>query len=76
MVLAVTFLTGCATVDAAQCGGAYDLGYRDAIMGLQRQDNLYVPLCDQQRVKLDTPQYVEGWLDGRQEYDRRTPHTE
>jgi hypothetical protein len=76
LVVAVIFLTGCVTVDAGQCREAFDLGYRDAIMGLQRQDDLYGPLCNQQRAPLDTPQYVEGWLNGRQEYDRRTPHTE
>ena len=72
-LLAVFFLAGCASTDSGQCRNAYDLGYRDAIMGLQRQDHLSGPICERQGAGLDSALYREGWLDGKNELDRRTP---
>ena len=74
---AVLFLGGCAaTVDPAQCSSAYDLGYRDAIFGMQRQDDVYAPLCARQGSSIDVTAYGEGWKDGHLEFEKRTPHTE
>ena len=73
-LLAVAFLTGCATVDASQCAGAYDLGFRDAIFGLQRQDGLYEPLCSRQGSRLDVAAYAKGWQEGLYEYESRKIH--
>ena len=70
-VLAVAILTGCASVDASQCANAYDLGFRDAIFGLQRQDGLYVPLCERQNARLDVARYSQGWQEGLYEFERR-----
>lgn len=70
----VTTLTGCATLDASQCQSAYDVGFRDAIFGLQRQEELYVPLCSRNGVQLDTARYVQGWQEGKYEFDQRKVH--
>jgi hypothetical protein len=75
VVLAVSFLTGCASLDAADCGSAYDLGFRDAIFGLQRQDDLYRPLCSRRGVELDVPRYAQGWREGVYEFDQRKNHS-
>lgn len=75
-LMAFFFLAGCASLDNTQCAAAYDTGYRDAIMGLQRQDTVIEPVCTRQGARLDTALYREGWLDGRQEAERRVPHTE
>ena len=74
-VLAFTILTGCASVDASQCANAYDLGFRDAIFGLQRQDNVYVPLCERQNARLDVARYSQGWQEGLYEAEQRTAHS-
>jgi hypothetical protein len=76
--LAVVFLSACAGVDmdARQCAGAYDLGFRDAIMGLVPQDGLYDPACSSKGQRLDLAAYRSGWLDGHFELEKRIPHTE
>ena len=74
IALAVAFLTGCAGVDSGQCAGAYDLGFRDAIFGLQRQDGLYAPLCKRQGTELDVASYANGWQEGSYEFERRKIH--
>jgi len=74
VLLAVAILTGCATVDASQCAGAYDLGFRDALYGLQRQDSLYTPLCTRQGSQLDVAAYAKGWQEGLYEFEQRKIH--
>jgi hypothetical protein len=66
-------LCGCAGMDAAACRQAdwYDLGFRDAIFGLQRQDDVYTGQCSAQGVKVDATRYQQGWREGRYEYDDR-----
>jgi hypothetical protein len=78
VLLAVVFLSGCAgaQIQAAQCGAAYDLGFRDAIMGLTPQDGIYEPACARDGARLDLAAYREGWLEGHFQYENRTPHTE
>jgi uncharacterized protein YceK len=76
VLLAVVLLSGCASIDASQCANAYDLGFRDAIMGLTPQDTLYEQGCTRAGTRLDLARYKEGWLDGHFEVDRRTPHTD
>ena len=72
-LLAVFFLAGCAAIDRGQCASAYDVGWRDGIMGLQPQDNLFGPACERQGASLDRAVYRQGWLDGKHEFDKRTP---
>jgi hypothetical protein len=74
VLLAFTWLTACASLDASQCRNAYDLGFRDGVFGLQRQDNIYQPACSRNAAQLDTARYVEGWQEGKREFDLRTVH--
>jgi hypothetical protein len=65
--------SGCAGFSAAECRGAdwYDLGFRDAIYGLQPQDQVYAHGCDPQGVKVDQARYGQGWREGKWEADHR-----
>ena len=69
----LAMLAGCASVDAEDCRRAnwYDLGFRDAIFGLQRQDELYARQCDPHGARVDAARYVQGWVEGTYEADRR-----
>ena len=69
----VLFLSGCATFDAGDCRHAnwYDLGFRDAIYGLQPQDFVYAAQCEPHGVKLDVALYAQGWREGKWEADDR-----
>jgi hypothetical protein len=66
-------LAGCAGMDAAECRGAnwYDLAFRDAIFGLQPQDELYARQCAPYGVQLDRARYREGWIHGYYEQQQR-----
>jgi len=72
-LLLTVAVTGCAGMEAAECRGAnwYDLGFRDAIFGIQPQHDLYEPQCARHGVALDRARYVEGWLDGDFEFHHR-----
>jgi Protein of unknown function (DUF2799) len=74
-LLAVVVLSGCAGLDSAACRQAdwYDLGFRDAIFGLQPQDNVYASQCAPSGAKVDVARYTQGWREGRYEADARTP---
>ena len=74
LVLTVASLTGCATIEANDCQKAYDVGFRDAIFGLQPQDNVYASLCSAKGARLDLAAYGAGWQEGKYERDRRTVH--
>lgn len=76
--LAVVWLSACAGVEVRpdQCAAAYDLGFRDAIMGLTPQDGVAGPACTRSSAQLDLALYREGWLEGHFQYENRTPHTE
>jgi hypothetical protein len=74
VTVAVAWLTGCASINATECRSAYDVGFRDAIFGLQRQDGIYGPLCEKQGAQLDLEAYGRGWQEGKYERDRRTVH--
>lgn len=74
LALAVAFLTGCANLDAADCRSAYDTGFRDAIFGLQRQDELYRPTCSRLGAELDVARYAQGWQEGLYEFEQRKIH--
>jgi hypothetical protein len=67
-------LTACASLDASECRNPYDVGFRDAIFGLQRQDNIYQPLCGRNGVQLDSERYAQGWREGNYEFERRKIH--
>ena len=58
---------------AEGCRGAnwYELGFRDAIFGLQRQDDVYAQQCARSSERLDVARYVQGWIEGKHEADRR-----
>ena len=60
-------------MDPEGCRGAnwYDLGFRDAIFGLQRQDDLYSQQCERSGAKVDVARYMQGFVEGRYEADRR-----
>jgi hypothetical protein len=78
LLLAVVSLSACASADIQpqQCGSAYELGFRDAIMGLNPQDLIYAPVCSRTGGRLDVALYRDGWLEGHYQYENRTPHTE
>ena len=72
-LLAAVLLGGCAALDDAGCRQAdwYDLGFRDAIFGLQPQDNVYASQCEPRGVKVDMARYAQGWKEGKWEADSR-----
>jgi hypothetical protein len=72
LLIAVLALAGCAGFDADTCRGAdwYDLGFRDAIFGLQPQDEVYAHGCERY-AKLDVARYAQGWREGKWEADQR-----
>ena len=74
LVLAVVTLTGCATISPAECQNPYDVGFRDALYGLQRQDTVYAPICSSSGAQLDGTRYALGWQEGKYEFDRRKVH--
>ena len=74
ILLAVVILTGCASLDQSACSNAYDTGFRDAIFGLQRQDDLYAPACSRQGTRIDVASYAQGWQEGKYEFERRKMH--
>jgi hypothetical protein len=69
----VVLLAGCASMDPEGCRRAnwYDVGWRDAIFGIQRQDDLYTLQCEPHGIKVDVARYVQGWVEGKYEADRR-----
>lgn len=73
LALAGALAAGCATMSDSACRGAdwYELGYRDAMYGLQRQDNAYAYQCEQHGAKIDLARYGQGWQEGKYEYDQR-----
>ena len=72
-LLVAGLLAGCAGPDASTCRAAdwYDLGFRDAIFGLQRQEDQYGEQCGRHGVKMDVARYVQGWREGKYEADSR-----
>jgi hypothetical protein len=68
-------LCGCASWSELDCRMTdwYDAGFRDAIFGLQRQENVYEQRCAAQGVKVDMARYVKGWTEGKYEADSRNP---
>jgi hypothetical protein len=72
-LLVSLFLFGCASLDDAGCRQAdwYDLGFRDAIFGMQRQDEVYVSQCEPRGAKVDVTRYAQGWKEGKWEADNR-----
>ena len=70
----VLLFCGCAALDPAACQQAdwYTLGYRDAMYGLQHQDEVYATQCASHGIKIDLARYVQGWREGKYEFDRRT----
>lgn len=75
LILAFTWLTlaGCVSMDANECRSAnwYDLGFRDAMYGLQRMDVAYAEQCGRQGTQPDEAAYAKGWQEGRWEYESR-----
>ena len=74
----ILLLCGCAGLEAADCRRAdwYALGFRDAMYGLQRQDDTYAWQCVPHEVKVDLPRYAQGWQEGKYEFDRRTAQSQ
>jgi hypothetical protein len=71
--LALLLLTGCSSLDAVGCRHAnwYNLGFRDAILGIQRQDDVYALQCEPHGVSVDVARYIQGWREGKYEADQR-----
>jgi hypothetical protein len=69
----LVLLCGCAGLDPEGCRRAnwYDIGFRDAIFGLQRQDDVYALQCEPHGTKVDVARYVQGWREGKYEADQR-----
>lgn len=67
-------LAGCAGMDAESCRQAnwYDIGYRDAIFGLHRQDEIYGQQCQAHGASVNVARYAEGFREGRHEFEMRT----
>jgi hypothetical protein len=72
-VLLALALGACAGLDPEGCRRAnwYDIGFRDAILGLQRQDDVYAMQCEPSSVKVDVTRYAQGWREGKWEADSR-----
>ena len=70
-LFAVLLLGGCAGFTEAACRSAnwYDLGFRDAIFGIQPQDTVYAQRCQ----NVDSARYLQGWREGKWEADARVP---
>jgi hypothetical protein len=66
-------LSACTGLDSVGCRHAnwYDLGFRDAIFGLQPQHDVYALQCDPHGVKVDVARYAQGWREGKYEADQR-----
>lgn len=66
-------LAGCAGMDAAQCRSTdwYEIAFRDAIFGLQPQDELYDAQCSSHGTRPDRARYREGWIHGHHELFQR-----
>jgi hypothetical protein len=73
LAFACATLTGCVSMDAAECNSAnwYDLGFRDAMYGMQRMDAVYDDQCGKHGAKADGAAYAKGWQEGKWEYDSR-----
>lgn len=71
--LLVALASGCAGLDPVACRHAnwYELGFRDAIFGIQPQDEIYTLQCEPHGAKVDLARYVQGWREGKYEADRR-----
>ena len=67
-------LGGCAVIDADTCRTAewQMMGFRDALYGMQPQDEVYRHRCEQHGIKIDAARYAQGWQEGKYEFDRRT----
>jgi hypothetical protein len=78
LLLAFASLTtaGCAGMDAGECRSAswYDLGFRDGIFGIQRQDDVYAMQCGRHGAEPDRARYAQGWREGVWEFDQRKAH--
>lgn len=74
LAITVASLTGCATIEANDCRKPYDVGFRDAIFGLQAQDTIYAPQCGAKGAPLDVAAYGRGWQEGKYEFERRKSH--
>ena len=61
-------------MDAQSCQQAnwYDVGYRDAIFGLQPQDDIYGHQCQAHGASVNVARYAEGFREGRHEFEMRT----
>jgi hypothetical protein len=75
LVAQCVLAAGCTTVSDTDCRNAnwYDVGFRDAILALQRQEDTYAEACARHGIKVDSARYTQGWIEGKYEADQRHP---
>jgi hypothetical protein len=66
-------LAGCVSMTEPECRSAdwYQLGWQDALGGLQPVIEVYAHQCEAFKVKANEAQYMKGWSEGKWEYDGR-----
>lgn len=71
--MSLLVLAGCAGMDADACRSAdwYEIGFRDAIFGMQPQHDLYAAQCRRHGMGLDAARYLTGWREGDYEFQSR-----
>ena len=71
-------LAGCVSMDAQVCRQSdwYDVGFRDAMYGLQRQDLAYASQCAPYAVTVDAARYAQGWREGTYEFNDRATQSQ
>ena len=73
LLVAAGIIGGCAAMSDPECRSAdwYQVGYRDALYGLQPQDGAYAHQCERSGAKVDRARYGQGWREGKWEFDSR-----
>jgi hypothetical protein len=76
--LAALLGAGCVHMSEGECRTAdwYELGFRDGLYGIQRQDEVYAFECGKAGGPApDRAGYAKGWQEGWWEFERRKVHS-
>jgi hypothetical protein len=75
LALATVLGAGCVQMAESECRASdwYQLGYRDGMYGIQRQDDVYAHECGKVSggPSPDRARYAQGWQEGWWEFERR-----